>query len=77
MIFSDIVSSLPIKISDNTLLTTLHKSDDSAIVTVINHFEEKKDFTLELDGYVLSEALYGKPGAVNPYDACVLKFKKK
>lgn len=75
-IFSDTVSALPLKVSDSELLTTLHKADGLAYVTVINHFENEKSFTLSLNGYELSEVLYGSNGSVKPYDACVLKFKK-
>ena len=76
-IFADTVKALPIKISDSDLLTTLHKAQDCAYVTVINHFGKDKSFKLSLDGYELSETLYGKPSEVKAYDACVFKFTKK
>jgi hypothetical protein len=76
VIFKDVIDALPVKISDEELLTTLHASLDEAYVTVINHFDKKKDFTLSLSGYELSEVIYGNKDSVNPFDACVFKFKK-
>ena len=75
-IFSDKIAALPIKISDGELLTTLHNAKGESYVTVINHTDEKKDFTLTLDGHKLEEVLYGKKDSVEPYDACIFKFTK-
>jgi len=76
-IFADIVEKLPVKISDADLLTTLHKNGDTAYVTVINHFDTEKSFSLSVDGYSVTKVLYGSENSVKPYDACVLKLKRK
>lgn len=76
-IFADIVEKLPVKISDTDLMTTLHKDGDTAYVTVINHFDTEKSFSLSVDGYNITDVLYGSENSIKPYDACVLKLRRK
>jgi len=76
-IFADTVKSLPVKISDQTLLTTFHKDTDAAYVTVINHSEARKKFVLSIDGYEMEKCYYGNKNSVEGYDACVFRFIKK
>ena len=77
LVFAEKVKSLPIKISDGELLTTLHKTGNTVYVTVINHFENERCFKLDLPGYKLSRTVYGTVEKIKPYDACIFEFTKE
>jgi len=45
---------------------------------LLNHYKDEKNFELELnDGYTVEKVYYGENGKINPFDACVIKIKKR
>lgn len=76
-VFEDCINNYPVKVSDKDLVLTYHPADDGAYVVILNHYNEKKEFTLELDGYTVDKVYYGENGKIKPFDACVIKIKKR
>lgn len=76
-IFKDKISNSKLKISDSSLIATACCDKDQAFVTVVNCYDKEKSFSLSLDGYEISECVYGEENKVSPYDASVIKFIKK
>jgi len=71
-------ASYPVKVLGDNIVMTYHPSDDAGYVVLLNHYKDEKNFELELnDGYTVEKVYYGENGKINPFDACVIKIKKR
>ena len=72
------LASYPVKVLGEDIVMTYHPDDDGGYVVLLNHFEDEKNFSLTLDeGYSIEKVYYGENGKVKPFDACVIKIKKR
>lgn len=59
------------------LCITNHWEKDDCYAVIINHSEEKQNLDLKVkDGYKMKKIYKGNEESVEPFDACVIKFKK-
>ena len=71
-------ASYPVKVLGDNIVMTYHPSDDGGYVVLLNHYKDEKNFELKLnDGYTVEKVYYGENGKINPFDACVIKIKKR
>ena len=67
----------PVKIDNQELFSTLHYEENGDLYLIItNHNSSKENFKISTHGYGLDRVFYGSASSVEPYDACVFKFKK-
>ena len=76
-ILKDVYTSCGVELTGDELYTTYHSDGDKLYTVTVNHYGEKKQANIKLDGYKLEAIRYGNPDCINPYDALVLEFKKE
>lgn len=76
-IFAKYTNNDPVKIDNQELFSTLHYEKNGDLYLIItNHNSTKESFEISTHGYELDRVFYGSASSVEPYDACVFKFKK-
>jgi hypothetical protein len=77
-VFKDHIRSLPVSIDSKDVVFTLHTDEENSYLVAINHSEVEKRLNIDLkDNYKIEGVLYGNEQKIRPYDACVLKLKKR
>ena len=76
-LFEKHINSYPVSVNDKELMLTYHPTDDGAIVVVLNHYGDTKEFSVNTNGnFKTDKVYYGSTEKIGAYDACVFKIVK-
>lgn len=75
-LFSEYTDKLPVVTGARDVAATYHDTIDGTVAVFINHTEKVLELNLvEQNGFTLEKVYYGSEKNINPFDACVLKYK--
>ena len=75
-LFGEYICDYPVKSECDEVVVTAHEDGDVLYIVAINHTDKAQRIEILQKDYTLEKVYYGSENQINPYDACVLKFKK-
>jgi beta-galactosidase len=78
VIFKKHLERLPLSIDAKDVVYTLNEDRQNTYFIAVNHSETEKELNLNLKGnYEIKDVIYGRKETIKPYDAVILKLKKR
>lgn len=75
-LFGEYICDYPVKSECDEVVVTAHEDGDVLYIVAINHTDKVQKIEILQKDYTLEKVYYGSENQINPYDACVLKFRK-
>lgn len=75
-LFGDYINKLPLAVGAKDVAVTFHPTEDGTVAVFINHTDKQQKLCItEQNGFVRDKVYYGDDEMINPFDACIIKYK--
>lgn len=75
-LFADYIDKLPLTVGAKDVAVTFHPTEDGTVAVFVNHTDKQQKLCItEQNGFVREKVLYGDSETINPFDACIIKYK--